>query len=88
MFLASTGTDVSGSIASQTVPLVGPKVKKSTAAEGSLPWRRERQGMAQVAPLASIVSLYRVFVSVKIDIPYAPVIDKGGTVSKTLKTDD
>lgn len=62
MFLASTGTDASGSIASQTVPLVGPKVKKPTAAEGSLPWRRERQGMAQVAPLAStLLDLYTIY---------------------------
>ncbi|XP_018572204.1 sodium/hydrogen exchanger 3 [Anoplophora glabripennis] len=36
----STGTDVSGSLASQLVPLVGPNVKKTTAVEGSLPWRR------------------------------------------------
>lgn len=41
--LASTGTDdISGSIASQTVPLMGTKSKKTTAAEGFLPWRRNR----------------------------------------------
>ncbi|KAJ8922415.1 hypothetical protein NQ315_004361 [Exocentrus adspersus] len=45
VFLASTGTDISGSLASQSVPLVGAKAKKptATAAEGVLPWRREGQ---------------------------------------------
>ncbi|XP_049819790.1 sodium/hydrogen exchanger 3 isoform X4 [Aethina tumida] len=38
--LASSETENSGSFASQTVPLVGLKFKKSTAAEVSLPWRR------------------------------------------------
>lgn len=43
-FLASTGTDISGSIASQTMPLMGTKSKKTTAAEGTLPWRRQANG--------------------------------------------
>lgn len=42
-FLASTGTDISGSLASQSVPLMGIKTKK-TAAEGTLPWRRQPHG--------------------------------------------
>ncbi|XP_064215970.1 sodium/hydrogen exchanger 3 isoform X2 [Tribolium castaneum] len=37
----STETDVSGTFASQLVPLMGTKSKKPTAAEDCLPWRRE-----------------------------------------------
>lgn len=47
-FLASTGTDISGSFASQSVPLMGLKTKKSTAAEGTLPWRRQPHGTPSV----------------------------------------
>lgn len=54
--LASTETDASGSFASQLVPLMGSKSKKPTAAEGCLPWRRERNnihnGTSAVVPLA------------------------------------
>ncbi|XP_076264199.1 na[+]/H[+] hydrogen exchanger 2 isoform X4 [Rhynchophorus ferrugineus] len=39
----STGTDdFSGSYASQTAPLMGPKTKKPSVLENSLPWRRDR----------------------------------------------
>lgn len=42
--LASSGTEENGSLNSQLVPLMGPKHKKPTSAEGCLPWRRDRNG--------------------------------------------
>jgi hypothetical protein len=55
IILASTETDLSGSFASQLVPLMGTKNKKPTAAEGCLPWRGEPSnvdGTISVVPLA------------------------------------
>lgn len=49
-FLASTGTDISGSLASQAIAFLGVKTKKSTAAEGTLPWRRQPNGTNFVVP--------------------------------------
>lgn len=42
--LASTGTEGSGSLSSQLVPLMGAKSKNPAAAERCLPWRRNRNG--------------------------------------------
>lgn len=60
--LASTGTEGSGSLNSQLVPLMGPKFKKPTVAERCLPWRRDRNGRP--------ISLYKNHNFVRIEPSY------------------
>lgn len=59
---------MSGSLASQTVPLMGSKIKKPTAAEGTLPWRRQPHGMKYVESHPKYYWIYRNFINYSIDM--------------------